>query len=267
VRLAGAIRGPIYGAALLAVFGSMPCCFAQSAATPAAAVRPEFEAASIHMVDPHAPHDLRRGIGVSSESSYPTNLYFLKYAPLTWLIQSAYKVDLQDYIAAMPGWMESQEYDISAKVEGDQQLTLEQMRPMLQRLLEDRFHLLCHREVRMVSGFELVVAKGGAKLQASKDESKLSAQMLRNRMDATRMGMQQFAGLLARHAGQPVVDKTGLTGVYDIRLSYAPDNDSTSSLPDFFTALQEQLGLKLESKKVPVEFLVIDHVDKIPTEN
>ncbi len=81
------------------------------------------------------------------------------------------------------------------------------------------------------------------------------------------MDTQRMTGLLAHRAGQPVIDKTGLTGTYDFKLSYRPVSDSSSDLPDFFTALQEQLGLKLESRKVPVEFLVIDHIDKIPTEN
>jgi uncharacterized protein (TIGR03435 family) len=83
-------------------------------------------------------------------------------------------------------------------------------------------------------------------------------------MDATHMDAEHIAGVLAHRAGQPVVDKTGLTGTYDFTLSYAPANDANSSLPDFFTALQEQLGLKLQPEKLPVDFLVIDRVDKVP---
>jgi uncharacterized protein (TIGR03435 family) len=83
------------------------------------------------MVDPHTAADLVRGVGLLSMSSFPTNLFTLKNAPLAFLIQFAYGIDSQDHISATPGWMESQEYDISAKVEGDRQLTLNQMRPML----------------------------------------------------------------------------------------------------------------------------------------
>jgi uncharacterized protein (TIGR03435 family) len=241
----------------------VPFVFAQNVATSATAPRPEFEAISIHMVDPNTAGNSSR----SSLSSFPTNRFTMTSAPLTFLIQFAYKIESQDYISAMPGWMESQEYDVSAKVESDQQLTLEQMRPMLQRLLEQRFHLVFHRETKMTSGFELIVAKGGPKLQPSKDNSKPSAQMLSNRIDVGHMDAEHIAGVLSHRAGRPVVDKTGLTGIYDFTLSYAPANETSSSLPDFFTALQEQLGLKLESQKVPVDFLVIDHVDKIPTEN
>ena len=241
-------------------------CF-QAAAQTAPSPQPEFEAVSIHMVDPHTADDLVRGVGLFSMSSFPANLFTIRNAPLAFLIQFAYNVDGQDHISAMPDWMESQEYDVSAKVEGDQQLTLAQMRPMLQRLLEQRFHFVAHRETKMTSGFALIVAKGGPKLQPSKDDSKPSAQMLPNRMDATHMDAEHIAGVLAHRAGQPVVDKTGLTGTYDFTLSYAPANDANSSLPDFFTALQEQLGLKLQPQKIPVDFLVIDHADRVPTEN
>jgi uncharacterized protein (TIGR03435 family) len=241
----------------------MPFVFAQSAATSATALQPEFEAVSIHTVDPHTSGDPAR----SSMNSFPTNLFTMRSVPLTFLIQFAYNIESADYISAMPGWMESQEYDVSAKVEGDQQLTLEQMRPMLRRLLEQRFHLVFHRETKMTSGFVLIVAKGGPKLLPSKDNGKPSAQILSNRLDVGHMDAEHIAGVLAHRAGQPVVDKTGLTGNYDFTLSFAPANDPNSSLPDFFTALQEQLGLKLESQKVPVDFLVIDHIDKIPTEN
>jgi uncharacterized protein (TIGR03435 family) len=239
----------------------------QTAAQATPAPHPEFEAVSIHLVDPHTAEDLVAGKGLYSMSSFPTNLFTLRNAPLAFLIQFAYHIESQDYISDEPAWMDSQEYDISAKVEGDQQLTLEQMRPMLQRLLEQRFHFAAHHETKMVSGFALVVAKGGPKLMPGKDDSKPSAQMLPSRLDATHMDLEHFAGVLAHRAGQPVVDKTGLPGIYDYKLSYAPANDPNSSFPDFFTALQEQLGLKLVPQNVPVDFLVIDHVDKMPTEN
>jgi uncharacterized protein (TIGR03435 family) len=266
VKLSDSIHGLNYSAALLAFFAVMPLAAAQNVAPPMP-LPPAFEAVSVRMVDSHTVEDLSRGIGLLSMSSFPTNLFTLKNAPLAFLVQLAYNVDSQEHISAMPGWMESQEYDISAKVEGDRQLTLEQIRPMLQRLLEQRFHFATHHETKVTSGFALVVAKGGPKLQLSKDDGKPFAQILPNRMDGGHMETKQIAGVLAHRAGQPVVDKTGLTGVYDFKLSYAPANDASSDLPDFFTALQEQLGLKLQPDKVPVEFLVVDHADKIPTEN
>ena len=223
-----------------------------------------FEAVSIHAVDAHAASS---GDGLFSMSSFPTNLFYLRGAPLAFLVQFAYGVDSQDHISAMPGWMESQEFDVSAKVEGEQQLTLEEMRPMLQRLLEERFHFAAHHETKVMSGFALVVAMGGAKLQASKEGEKPFAQILPGRIEGKGMKMRDIASVLAHRADEPAVDKTGLAGSYDFRVSFAPANDANSSLPDFFTALQEQLGLKLQASRVPVEFLVVDRVDRVPTEN
>ena len=81
------------------------------------------------------------------------------------------------------------------------------------------------------------------------------------------MSMSALAAMLALFAKQPVVDKTGIGGSYEINLKFAPNETTDSSYPSVFTAVQEQLGLKLESQKVPVEMLVIDHLDKMPTEN
>jgi len=238
------------------------------AASLAPAQSPAFEAASIHLVDPHTAADLQRGIGQLSMSPFPTNLFTLHSAPLSFLIQIAYAVDTQDNISAMPGWMDSQLYDISAKVEGDQQLTLEQMRPLLQQLLAQRFHLAVHHQSKLLSGFALIVAKGGPKLQPpAKPKRKMGGQILPNGLTFWNMDLAHFVLILSRPAGQPVIDKTGLTGVYDFKLSYTPTNDPDSSLPSFFTAIQDQLGLKLEPQKVPVETLVIDHIDRTPTEN
>lgn len=79
--------------------------------------------------------------------------------------------------------------------------------------------------------------------------------------------LSAFATSLRSPAGRPVADKTGIQGNYDFSLTYARDSDTDSSLPSFFTALQEQFGLKLEPAKVPLEIVVIDHLEKIPTEN
>lgn len=95
----------------------------------------------------------------------------------------------------------------------------------------------------------------------------VQAEILPNRLDAWGITIDGLAGILAGPAGAAVIDKTGLTGSYDITLKYAPESDPNSSLPSIFTAIQEQLGLKLEPAKVPVGYLVIDHVDRVPAEN
>lgn len=141
------------------------------------------------------------------------------------------------------------------------------MQPLLQQLLEQRFHLTIHRESKTVSGYELIIAKGGAKLQPVKEAGNSHAQILPNGLQAWGASMDTLASMLRSPTKRPVVNKTGISGNYDIKLDYAPINDPNSTLPDLFTALQEQLGLKLTAQKVPIEMLVIDHVDRTPTEN
>ena len=210
--------------------------------------------------------ELRRGLGNVPWSTFPTSRFIGHRVTLEILISLAYGVEPK-YIQGEPDWLDSQQYSIEAKVEGDQELTYEQMQPLLQHLLEQRFHLTTHRVTKPSSGFALIVAKSGPKLTPAKEGVTPHAQMLSNGMQAYNVDTGHFAQILSHPAGGPVVDKTGIAGNYDIKLSYAPANDSNSSLPSLFTALQEQLGLKLESQKVPVDYLIIDHVERTPTEN
>ena len=210
---------------------------------------------------------------------YPANRFTASKISLDLLTSIAYQGISNRNISGGPSWFDSQLYDISAKVEGDAGLTREQMQPLLHNLLKDRFHLVAHREQKLVSGYALVVAKGGLKLhpdalQPSKkgDSADTKAeqpggQILQNELRAWKMDLGGLASLLEIPAGGHVIDKTGISGDYDIKLSYATARFPDSNLPDLFTALQEQLGLKLVLQKVPVDILVIDHVDRIPTEN
>jgi uncharacterized protein (TIGR03435 family) len=91
--------------------------------------------------------------------------------------------------------------------------------------------------------------------------------ILRGGLRAQNISLQTLAALLRSPTHRPVVDQTGIKGNFDIQLDYAPENAPDSTLPSIFTALQEQLGLKLTSQKVPAETLVVDHVERVPTEN
>jgi bla regulator protein blaR1 len=169
---------------------------------------------------------------------------------------------------------------------------------MLQTLLADRFKLTIHRETKELPVYSLVVAKSGAKLHEAKPGDTYPngikgpdgrsapvgshlMRMGRGELTAQSLGMDQIAHLLTMQTGRTVVDNTGLKGNYDFTLHWTPDpstpalngpgggSDGTTSSesgPSIFTAIQEQLGLKLESQKGPVEILVIDHVEK-PSEN
>jgi bla regulator protein blaR1 len=170
-------------------------------------------------------------------------------------------------------------YDISAKAEGDGALTRDQGRVILQAVLADRFHLKVHRETRDLPVYALVVGKNGPKLKESAPDTKFAAGLEMRpsaRMTNTKTPMARLAEFLSIQADRPVVDRTGLTGVYDFTLEWnltdgqqsavgAP-KDADSSGPSLFTAVQEQLGLKLETAKAPIEILVIDHAQK-PTGN
>ncbi len=155
-----------------------------------------------------------------SMSTYPTARFFMHFTGLDFAISQAYGIDMQ-YIQHDAGWMDSQSYDIDAEVEGGKPLTHEQMEPLLQNLLQQRFHLKVHRETKTVSGFLLVIAKDGQKLQPTKAGTQTQGMLLPDRLDASAISTETLAGILNRPAGKPVVDKTGLTGSYDIKLSYA----------------------------------------------
>ena len=119
---------------------------------------------------------------------------------------------------------------------------------------------------RSVSGYRLMLAKGGVKLRPSDAKSsKPSGTISSTGIKAFNFDMEHLAVYLENPCHFPVVDGTGLTGHYDIDLYYAPANTGDSPLPDLFTAIQEQLGLKLEPTKIPIDYLVIDSIDRLPT--
>ena len=137
---------------------------------------------------------------------------------------------------------------------------------MLQKLLEERFHLTTHREKKEVSGYALVVAKGGPKLQPNKGAPQLPF-ILPDELRTQNQPVKTFAQMLAFPLRQPVEDKTGIDGMYDFDLKFARNDSTDSTLPSIFSAVQEQYGLRLVPQKVTIDTLVIDHVDKTPTEN
>lgn len=173
-----------------------------------------------------------------------------------------------------PAWIDADRYDIVAKASGpanDQQLFR-----MLQVLLEDRFHLRTHRESKPSPGYALVVAKNGIKAQPSADPQHPSRNSYDGALAAKAVSMAQLAQWLGRRTGVPVVDDTGLSKVYDFTLTWDPASDRFDPLASGAAepvaadpknlplplALQEQLGLRLEARKVPVETIVIDGAEK-----
>ena len=163
--------------------------------------------------------------------------------------------------------MTSERYDIVAKA--DDSASAEQKRLMMRALLTERFQLAFHTERKELHSFALVIAKGGPKLkQATPDEIPFR-QNSRMGTVARATTMPEFADFLSGPVEKPVVDKTGLTAFYAYTLDWFPATrtpDPDSDEASIFTAVQDQLGLKLESAKAPVETIVVDHAEK-PSEN
>ncbi|HKE29120.1 MAG TPA: TIGR03435 family protein [Bryobacteraceae bacterium] len=185
----------------------------------------------------------------------------------TRLIMAAYKVkDFQ--ISGVPETLgQNQFYDIAAKVEGEGTPTLEQIRPLLQTLLHDRFQLQFHGETRELLVYDLVVSKNGSKLKESSGPRPAPPVAYNGpviRFDLVDKSIADLIGFVAPHADRPVVDKTRLKGRYDFSLQYARDNPeaaSHASDKSIFAAV-EDLGLKLTPAKEATEVLVIDYAGR-----
>jgi len=184
--------------------------------------------------------------------------------PLKILISMAYKVEEKQ--VANLNLCGNAQYDIFAKP-GYGVLTPERLEQMLRGLLEERFGVVSHRETRMISGFALVTAKSRPRLHASDASVAGRAAVLRGRIIGRGTDMAVLASMLGQVLRVPVLDETGVKGGYDIDFKFAPEDSLDSSSPSLFTAIQEDLGLRLESKKMPVDMLVIDHCQREPTEN
>ncbi len=189
--------------------------------------------------------------------------------PVKLLVRMAFGVQNAE-IAGGPGWIESDRYDIEAKTGRPEKITPEELRPLMQNLLVERFHLKFHRETRELSVYVLAAAKGGAKLKPQTESESVATNTTggpkRSELTATAVSMQLLAGYLGNRLGRIVVDRTGLNGGYDFQLEWSPEESADSAAQSLVTALREQLGLRLETVKSPVQVLVIDGIER-PSEN
>ena len=202
-------------------------------------------------------------------------------ASLKRLLQYVYDLN-EDSIAGVPAQFDTLRFDIEAKiVEPDlaalEKMNSEQRRAMLRPLVIERFQLKTHTEYRILPVYELVVAKGGPKCKLSDDQTKLGwgdiglyYNKSNIKLEGRGIPMAQLAQNLADQVHRTVIDKTGLAGNYRLTLQWTPDGAPVSTddnaPPSIYTAVQEQLGLKLQPAKGPVEVLVVDHV-AMPSDN
>jgi uncharacterized protein (TIGR03435 family) len=234
----------------------------------------EFEVAAIK---PHPPDGTTNGgWGYSRDSFSANNL------TVGLMIFLAYDLRSDSQLQNLPKWCTTEHWDISAKLGEDavealrklnQQESARERRVLLDDLLAQRLQLRMHHEMRTLPIYELTVAKGGLKIKpiSNGDAEKPSGWSSGDgRFDGGGVGIFALVTTLSStpDVGRLVVDKTGLTGRYDMHMKWTPSSqqESADSGPSVFTALEEQLGLKLVSTKAPVDVLVVDHIER-PSEN
>jgi uncharacterized protein (TIGR03435 family) len=230
---------------------------------------PSFEVASV-----------KPSWSVTGNSSvhYPKGRIVMENVTLQQCIEMAY--DVRDDSLFGPAWLGSARFDIEAKLPSS--ALKDDTRPMLRGLLADRFKLRVHRESRVRPGYALVAAKKGPKLEAAADpHGLLGTSAGRGRLAARSITMAQFAEMLSRQLERPVQDRTDLPGVFDLKLEWKPDEPAPAVSatigdqqavvdvlgPSLYSAIEEQLGLRLTAGKIPVDVLVGEHVERTPTEN
>jgi len=246
--------------------------------------QPAFEVASIKASPPQVMGvPMRTGVRGGPGSSDP-GLVTMENMDLFSLVAMAYGLQRHQLVA--PDWLGSTRFSISARV--PQGATVDQYRLMLQNLLAERFRLTVHRDRKEMAMYDLVVAKNGPKMKAAPVESGppvpdgLQPPLPRAgpppgyhgpaNMTLPSVPMDRFAASLAGFLGVPILDRTGLAGNYEIRLramigAQAAASDAADAPPEVFTAIQDQLGLRLVPRKDLVDVLVVDHIEKTPTDN
>ncbi len=242
-------------------------CVLQGQETASRPALPSFEVATVKLANPDHPN-AGRYYRMESADRFVVVNYTLKL-----LIAAAYDLNPRT-ISGGPGWADSAKYDVVAKPPGEVRPERTEQMAMLRALLEDRFGLQFHREQKVFSIYELRVAKGGPKLKASATPGS-PPQVIstvypdRITLPARNVTMGDVVAMMQRALlDRPVVDKTGLVGRYDFDLTWAPDETQFGgeapkmaedvASPPLFTALPQQLGLRLEATRGPVNALVID---------
>lgn len=244
---------------------------AQAVPTMAPDAKPGYEVATIR---PSQPDEQRavRVVGMRLSTTATS---------LVDLMMFAYGVH-PSQITDGPEWMKTEKFDLVIQPNLPGRPSTAQFRTILQQLLADRFKLGFHHAQRELPVYRLVAAKGGPRLPpATKDEQVTNTAAVGfapGRMQVSNATMGEFASLMQRYVrlDRPIVDHTGITGKYDFKLDWTPDFSqldgnpppmkSDANAPSLYTAIQEQLGLKLEAAKEPADVFVIDHVET-PSEN
>jgi uncharacterized protein (TIGR03435 family) len=243
---------------------------------------PAFEVASVKPAPPMTGNKLQVSLGGDPGR--------VNYSNVTLKIVMTRAYGVKTHQISGPAWLDSERYDLVAKVPAG--ASKDDIPLMLQNLLADRFKLTLHREKKVMPVYALVAAKSGPKLHPAEGEGGLRMSMgPKGRQLTGKTSIPKLADALSGWMDRPVLDMTEIQGIYDIDLEWIPDSSQPN--PKFalgggikpegagegkaaaesadgvsiFTALQEKLGLKLETRKSPVEILVVDNAERVPTEN
>jgi uncharacterized protein (TIGR03435 family) len=237
---------------------------------------PAFDVASLKpSVDPGVGQNIHIRLG-----NVRHGLVTLENNSMSDLLQFTFGLASAEQISG-PDWIGNYKYRYDLEAKTAPETSTEQVLLMMQRLVAERFHLAVHHEPRAIAHLELGVAKGGPKLHTAKGTVSAAVTYGPGKLEYTRIPMRILAVLLSRQLKQPVVDKTGIDGYFDIDLEWLPDEPvrggrgvdgapmetDMAQRPDLFRAVQIQLGLKLDQSKMPMDVLVIDHVDQTPVGN
>ena len=224
---------------------------------PAKAV-PAFDVASVKQSPPYQPC-------MSSGMTQDGGRFTTRGMTTRTLIVGAFRAETWR-VSGGPAWVAADGYDVDATYPVN--TPTDQVELMLQTLLADRFQLKVRREEREIPVYALVPAKAGTKLRASPPEGRFSSKTGRGHLDLQHTSMTTLSRFLASLTDRPVIDATEVKGLFDITLDWTPDSNQSGadSGPSIYTAIQEQLGLRLEPRKSPFEFIVIDHIER-PSEN
>jgi uncharacterized protein (TIGR03435 family) len=252
--------------------------FARASLAQQPAPAPGFDVVSIRENTTHDQHTHN-----SIYNSWKDARFRATNLPVKMLLEFSFGMP-ESRILGLPGWADTTTFDLEARSDDSADAEMGKLPPeearqqklaMLQALLAERFKLVTHIESRELPIYQLVVAKGGAKLKPNPGGNSFGTGRNTIHVQGGDDSLAILADKLADAVGRVVVNQTGMTGQFDMRLAWTPEDQPPPMLngapdpnppPDIFTAIQEQLGLKLEPGKGPVPVLVVDHVER-PSEN
>jgi uncharacterized protein (TIGR03435 family) len=162
-------------------------------------------------------------------------------------------------VSGGPSWLDSQPYDVAAKPDGN--VEDQHLRRMVRTLLAERFQLQVHHATKEMPVFVLETAKGGARLPPASPGNDPEIRGRGGHLIAKRVTAEFLSRILANELERPVLNRTGIDGAFDVELDYTPDQNPEPGA-SLFTALQEQLGLKLETQRAPVDVLIVDRIER-----